>query len=162
LDWFGVYGHNGRFHPKESVIMIVDQNNPELLAYLRRTFPLEGCSVPGIGPGRWDSSKLADAQEKHAANRYNVYTLYTEAVPDLDLKDYIGRYFDGYTVTSAIGVYQGQTEPTTVITIVAPLSDMQKVMDLAGDIRVAGKQQSVLVTWGTVTRFDITEASVRG
>lgn len=116
----------------------------------------------GIGPGRWNSRKLATAQEEHAANRQNVYTLYTEAVPDLNLKDIIGRYFSGYTVSSAIGVYEGQTEPTTVITIVAPLSDMQKVVDLAGDIRVAGKQHTVLMTWGRIGRLDISEATIRG
>ena len=118
-------------------------------------------TLPAIGPGRWDSQSLARAQELATFNRSRVYRLYTETVADVDLRPIIGRYFEGFTVYQASGVWQGQTEPATVIEIVGKASDLQSVVYLAGDIRVVNRQSCVLLTWHDAAMLTITEDSIR-
>lgn len=109
-------------------------------------------TVAGIGPGRWDKGELARAQEAHAAiesrNPSVVYRLYTEDKPNV--RELVSRYFDGATILFARGLWQGQTEDSVVIEIVALKSDLQKVVHLAGDIREVNQQTAVFMTYQTV------------
>ena len=110
---------------------------------------------------------LADAQEKHAARTnapaFNttktLYRLYTERTL-LDLASYIGRYFAGATIFYGTGLdarTQDGSEESVTIEIVSSLPDsLQRVLDLAGDLRVAGRQISVLVTVQDIRTFEVT------
>jgi len=112
--------------------------------------------------------QLTDAQVEHTARKARslpiadavVYTLYTE--DKTGLLTLVSRYFDGATVTRAIGLWKSDREAAVVITIIGASADRQKVFDLAGDIRIANNQTAVLITWQNVSRFDVTEDSIRG
>lgn len=113
-------------------------------------------TVAGIGPGAWDSGRLAREQETHAnANRYTavVYRLYTENKHGI--VSTVARYFDGATVFPADGLWRDTTEDSVVIEIVASRADLQRIVNLAGDIKVRNNQSSVLVTWQAVSRLDV-------
>jgi hypothetical protein len=88
-----------------------------------------------------------------------VYRLYigeiTEVHDSRQLRVLITRYFSGATVLHGSGVWQGQAEPATVVEIIGTSNDVQRVADLAGDIRETWKQESVLVTWSDVQVLDI-------
>ena len=103
---------------------------------------------------------LADAQERMSGKKTEtvLFSLYTEDRPNL--VQLIARYFDGATIYSAHGIWKGAIEKTTVIEIVGTFANLQRIFDLAGDIRVLNNQGSVLVTWRPVSRFDVTEASI--
>lgn len=145
--------------------------------------PKTARTVPGIGPGRWDSGKLAREQEAKAQRkqlpylqthtereqqrRYArpldegfVYRLYTERRNDANLFELVTRYFEGATITYGAGVWQGNEETAAVIEILGTVADRQRIFDLAGDIRVVNQQTSVIVTWSPVSRFDVTEAAI--
>src|SRR5262245_36430921 len=76
--------------------------------------------------------------------RMKLYRLYTETYPNL--ARLVSRYFDGATFMSGRGFWKGKEESTTVIEVIGADSDLQKVYDLAGDIRIRNNQQCVLVT----------------
>ena len=106
---------------------------------------------------------LADAQEQHAkrtrsASNSILYVLYTEDKENL--AELVSRYFDSATIFGACGTYKGSLELAAVIEIVSTRDALQRVFDLAGDIRIANGQTSVLVTWAPVSRFDVTEESI--
>jgi len=106
------------------------------------------------------SRDLAEAQEAHSARKYEpclavVYKLYTE--DKSGLIELIARYFDSATLTYGVGLWQGKTEASRIIEIVGTLADLQKVINLAGDIRVKNNQSCVLVTWSHATSFLSTE-----
>jgi hypothetical protein len=88
-----------------------------------------------------------------------VYRLYigevTEVHDSRQLRVLITRYFSGATVLHGSGVWQGQAEPATVIEVIGTSADVQRIADLAGDIRETWKQESVLVTWSDVQVLDI-------
>ena len=95
--------------------------------------------------------KLAEAQETHARQLSTVdsetvvYRLYTE---DRDnLVDLTRRYFSGATFTYGVGIWQYGQEVARIIDIVGKRSDLQAIVNLAGDIRQANAQDTVLVTW---------------
>ena len=114
-------------------------------------------TVPGIGPGSWDAGKLAREQEQSAQTpdtQAIVYRLYTEAKDTL--ADIVSRYFAGATFTFTVGLWQGTPEDSTVIEIIGTRADMQSIAHLAGDIRLANNQTSVLVTWHPISRLDVT------
>lgn len=119
-------------------------------------------TVVGIGPGRWHSEALAIAQEHHAHHhsQATIFRLYTEHVADFDYSTLVARYFPGATIYATTGLYGGQTEPGLVIEVSADLRDIQRAFDLAGDIRVACAQTSVLVTWAKVNAFEINDTSL--
>ena len=111
----------------------------------------------GIGPGTWNAGALAQAQEDavklDVAHPSRVYRLYTK--PFANLSALTARYFDRATFTYGGGLWQGQTEPSAVIEVVTDdsLVSLQKVVNLAGDIRVANAQSAVLMTWHAVSSF---------
>lgn len=139
-------------------------------------------TVAGIGPGGWDKHALANAQGQRGTPADSiarlaadvagrevpalfttkiVYRLYTEDVhhPN-DRNDIIKRYFDGATVYWGVGLdarTQDGAEAALIIEIVTSAADaLQRIADLAGDLRIAGKQISVLVTRQTVDTFEVT------
>lgn len=99
------------------------------------------------------TQSLTQSQESQAALSATVFRLYTTEQPNL--ATLTARYFDGATITAGIGLWKGKTEPAAVVEIIGTKRDMQRVFDLAGDIRSVNSQSSVLVTWGTVRRFDV-------
>jgi hypothetical protein len=113
----------------------------------------------GIGPGKWDSRALGRAQEKAAvigrqlATAAVIYRLYTEDRPNL--YQLVARYFGGATFTLSTGLWQGQLETSRVIEIVGTLDDLQRITDLAGDIRATNEQSGVLVTYSELKRLDV-------
>lgn len=96
--------------------------------------------------------KLSDAQEAHARERAIVsnddtvvYRLYTE---DRDnLLNLTRLYFSGATFYYGVGIWQDGQEAARIIEIVGKRSDLQSIVNLAGDIRHANTQDTVLVTW---------------
>src|ERR1035437_6640041 len=126
-------------------------------------------TVPGIGPGAWDSAILAREQETAAAIAFLhetkqskdqsnavLYRLYTEnTYPIGKTQELIGRYFDGFTLYLTTGVYLGIIESGLVIEVVATTADLQAIVHLAGDIKVQNYQSSVLITWASVSRLDV-------
>lgn len=107
------------------------------------------------------SVKLRNIARENAVKRESksvTYRLYTEEKDNLDLLT--GRYFAGYTKLYGIGAYQGIKEPCIVIEIIGTPADLQKIVNLAGDIRVVNEQESVLVTWSEVSRLDVTASLV--
>ena len=113
----------------------------------------DGGTVPGIGPGNWDSAILAREQERKALNTAIVYRLYTE--DSRNLAELISRYFAGATIVYGTGLWVGVVETGAVIEIVATKGDLQDIVSLAGDIKMVNHQSSVLVTWQSISRLDV-------
>lgn len=104
-------------------------------------------TVAGIGPGGWDSGKLAESQERHAdyadykrmGKRIGIfkpatpkvtavaYRLYTEGAESLreSLVKLVSRYFEGATITYGVGLWQGVTEVSAVVDIIGTSDDLQ-------------------------------------
>ena len=99
------------------------------------------------------TQSLAESQERHAHTTVVTYTVYTESKPNLSRL--IARYFPGATIHYGLGLWQEQTEPSATISIVGTFADLQRIADLAGDIRVVNEQSTVLVTWQRCSRLDV-------
>src|ERR1035437_7694529 len=118
-------------------------------------------TVPGIGPGNWDSAVLAYNQEhKQSKDQSNavLYRLYTEDIADdgnSGLELLVSRYFKGATIYATTGLWLGNRESGLVVEIIATAADLQAIVHLAGDIKVQNHQSSVLVTWAPVSRLDV-------
>lgn len=130
-------------------------------------------TLKGIGPGGWDSGKLARSQDgsgaedcsadilkRHAPSSLKLqrcFRIYTENVWDrYELADVVSRYFAGATIVSGLfGLWHGELEDSVVIEIAGEPSDLQGIVNLAGDIKELGRQTSVLVTWHDVHRMDV-------
>lgn len=123
-------------------------------------------TVPGIGPGGWDSNALARSQDTNAhaplLTSKTVYRIYTENLDYNGVVNIIKRYFDGATITNGIGLdarTQGADERAIVIEIITSKRDqLQRIADLAGDIRAHNDQISVLVARSTVDTFEVTKS----
>lgn len=131
--------------------------------------PIIGHTVAGVGPGSWDSGKLAQSQiDKATAESIGLfklatpkatavaYRIYTEDADSLreSLARLVTRYFEGATITYGDGVWQGLTERAAVVVdIIGTTDDLQAVASLAGDIRFVHGQSAVLVTWTAVSQL---------
>ena len=106
------------------------------------------------------TARLAREQETHAPffETRVRYRLYTEGVGDI--VGLVSRYFAGATIIPALGVWGGEVESSAVIEILGTDADLQRVVDLAGDIRVTNKQYAVYVTRDTLVDFREVSASV--
>ena len=82
-----------------------------------------------------------------------LYRIYTE--DRQNLSEIVGRYFGGFTILAAYGVYEGINESSAVIEIIASRETLQTIVHLAGDIKHRNAQSSVLVTWQNVSRLDV-------
>ena len=110
----------------------------------------------------WLTRKLANAQESFSARKHASpavvspsveYRLYTEFAPNL--LELTSRYFKGATLYFGTGLWEGNTESSGVIEIVATEEDLQSVVFLAGDIKAVNNQQAVLVTYARVTAVTV-------
>ena len=136
------------------------------LAAQRANNPKHARTMAGIGPGGWDKHALANAQGQAPADgallkTKTVYRVYTENLNSRAVTEIIGRYFEGATITKAIGLdarTQGASESAIVIEIITSKPDqLQRIANLAGDIRQHNAQISVLVSRATVDTFEVTE-----
>lgn len=107
---------------------------------------------------RKDNTPMADFNV-----RKTLYRLYTQDVNRNRTIAIVKRYFEGATLTYGIGLdarTQFADENAVVIEIVSSAPDaLQKVLDLAGDIRETNAQISVLITRQQATTFEVTERS---
>ncbi len=78
---------------------------------------------------------------------YRIYTEDTDTRPEL-LK-LVNGYSDGFTILSCVGFWRGISEQSIIIELIGDYSDKRKILELAGKVRLLGKQETVLVT--TVT-----------
>lgn len=126
--------------------------------------PPHDTTVPGIGPGGWDAGKLAREQEQRAHDSRIVYRLYTEQSENL--LELVERYFPAATLSFGVGLWSNPDtgrivrEVSRVIEVIGTRDDLQRIVFLAGDIRVTNQQSSVLVTWHTVSLLDVTETAM--
>jgi len=138
----------------------------EFLRRLERKPADNSRTTPGIGPGGWNSKALSNAQgqaTQSVGRTKTVYRLYTEDTRRNATLAIVKRYFDGATVLYGIGLdarTQTADENAVVIEIVSSKADsLQRILDLAGDIRVSNGQISVLITRQNVDTFEVTEHS---
>ncbi len=139
----------------------------QLEQFLRKTLGVQrGPTVKGIGPGSWDSGALARNQERFSGHPKTVYRIYTEdAFADsAELSELVKRYFDGATIlygTGLDGRTQNTDEQAVIIEVITSKPDaLQRILNLAGDIRELNAQVSVLVTRQDVKTFEVTLESV--
>lgn len=120
--------------------------------------------------------QMTDAQIAHAEGKRaeqtapawnavkTVFHIYTEFLASVDYAAIVARYFAGATLYRGIGLdsrTQADAEPAVIIEVVSSAPDaLQRMVFLAGDLRVAGGQISVLLTQQPVTTFEITADSV--
>lgn len=135
----------------------------------RKADMLTVSTVPGIGPGGWDSKALSNAQGQaptvaSVGASKTVYRLYTQDTARIKTRNIVARYFEGATLTYGIGLdsrTQDSDEESLTIEIVTSKADaFQRVLNLAGDIRESNRQISVLITRHDVTTFEVTERTV--
>jgi hypothetical protein len=124
-------------------------------------------TLPGIGPGGWANTSLANAQERatrSVGHTKTVYRLYTEDVARIRTRALVARYFEGATLTYGVGLdarTQDTDEESVTIEIVTSKADaFQRIINLAGDIREANNQVSVLITRQDVDTFEVTERTI--
>jgi hypothetical protein len=133
---------------------------PELEQFLKSELASKPTTAVGIGPGSWDSGKLAREQQS-TGHIKTVYRLYTEDKNRNRTIALVKRYFEGATLFYGIGLdsrTQWTDENAVMIEIVTSKSDaLQRVVNLAGDIRQTNEQISVLITRQDVTTFEVTE-----
>ena len=113
--------------------------------------PTVGHTTPGIGPSFWRSTAYGDTPKPTPVSV--VYRLYTETRDNL--VELVSRYFDGATLLHGIGIWQGNHEDATIVEVIATSADLQRIVNLAGDIKHVNAQSSVLVTWSNVSRLDV-------
>ncbi len=87
---------------------------------------------------------LTDAQVNAASAKGIAFALYTEKRDNL--ASIVAKYFDGATLYNGVGLWQGDTEYSTVIEIIGSRADANKIQALANEIRTTNYQQAVLVT----------------
>jgi predicted PolB exonuclease-like 3'-5' exonuclease len=57
----------------------------------------------------------------------------------------LDKYFEGYTIQDATGVWKGDTELTKIVTIVSFEDDLWKIQKITESYRVAFQQDCVMV-----------------
>ncbi len=86
----------------------------------------------------------------HKTDQVVIYRIYTE---DTDIRpelhELLNKTVDGYTILSGVGVWKGKREQALIVEIIGEYSDKSRVLRLAAEIKILGKQGSVLVTTTT-------------
>jgi len=77
-----------------------------------------------------------------------VYRIYTEATEVIRIMNYVGEYFEGFTMFGGTGHWRGRRENCLVIEIICHghSEDRVKVLKIASWIKSTFKQESVAVT----------------
>mgnify|MGYP001606686351 FL=1 len=86
---------------------------------------------------------------------YRIYVADNTGEDWVDPEPIVQRYFQGATFLYCYGLYKGISESSVIIEIIAGDEDLQNVVHLAGDLKVLGKQESVLVTRQSVEKMEI-------
>ncbi len=73
-----------------------------------------------------------------------LYRIYTKDLNNNRVQQIASKYFPGFTITKSMGYWQGQKENSVVLEIVTNKQDA-KVRKLAKEIKIANKQEAVLV-----------------
>lgn len=85
------------------------------------------------------------------------YRLYTEHLaPTI-----VSRHFDGFTMSSARGYWQGKAEQSVCVEIIGRPEDRPKVETLAREIREQYRQAEVWITSEPVTLTRVTIDAVK-
>ena len=99
------------------------------------------------------TARLAEAQEAHAHTQQYHFTIYTEAKGDI--AGLVGRYFAGATLNYGVGLWHGKGENSAYLEVVTAIHiidtlgafGLQRLFNLAGDIKHVNEQASVLVEY---------------
>lgn len=78
-----------------------------------------------------------------AVTRCEPFLIYVADFGRSRIERILSRHFDGFTVVAAHGCWKGTCEKSLVVEIAGTSAD--KVRAAAEDLRVAGKQQQVIV-----------------
>ena len=73
-----------------------------------------------------------------------LYRIYTENKNFDDVIRIAGCYFDGFTVLTGKGFWQGESEDSLILEVIGENLD-RKVKELAEDIKVLNQQDCVLI-----------------
>ena len=75
-----------------------------------------------------------------------LYRILTEDKNKAQVMEIVSEFFDGYTVLSAVGVWNRQVEASMIIEIDSNgLHDGKSVEEIARRIKVLNKQEAVLI-----------------
>ena len=79
------------------------------------------------------------------------YRIYTERKNVTGIKEILDDQFDGYTLISAAGVWEGETESSLIIEIVGEENRNYDIRTVAESIAVLNQQDAVLITTANIT-----------
>ena len=78
------------------------------------------------------------------------YRIYTEDINRNDVLCLLNRYFQGYTILSASGVWLGVSEASIVIEYITESENIDytdlKIQQVCNEIKILNKQQDILYT----------------
>lgn len=87
-----------------------------------------------------------------------THRLYTEGYPNV--RELVSRYFDAATLSHGIGIWQGKTEDSMIVEVIAPQHDLVetdlRMRKLARDIMTENRQAAVLYTVASVAVENLT------
>lgn len=85
---------------------------------------------------------------------YRIYTEDTDTRPEL--QTLLNKSLQGYTIYSGTGFWEGKYEQSVIIETIGEYADKSKILRLAAEIKLLGKQESVLVitTTGLVNEIN--------
>ena len=72
-----------------------------------------------------------------------LYRLYTENIPNTD--KIVSRYYEGYTLITAEGYWQGIAESSLIVEIISSEDESAKIATLANEIKQVNNQVTILV-----------------
>ena len=74
-----------------------------------------------------------------------LYRIFTENKNKKKIETLLNKHFEGFTMYNATGYWKNQSEESLVIEIEGKQSINNKVLDLCHKIKLANKQESVLL-----------------
>jgi hypothetical protein len=75
-----------------------------------------------------------------------LYRIFTENKNKAKVESIVAEHFPGFTIYEADGYWEGQKEKSLIIEIMTDvLADVISVKAIARDIKIANKQQAVLI-----------------
>lgn len=101
---------------------------------------------------------VADAAQTEAPASERVrFRIYTEGKAGAlaIVQERVRRYVNGATLSFGVGIYNGTLEDSLTVDIIGLRSDLQQMTFLAGDIKHALAQESVLLTVDPVEAFTV-------
>jgi hypothetical protein len=75
-----------------------------------------------------------------------LYRIYTEDVNRNEILEIVSKYFDAFTFIMARGAWKGKHESSLIIEIISNPLQSPLIRDVARAIKIANRQQAVLVT----------------